>query len=63
MIKDIYKEYNPLTIDISKIKKITFNNNYLYDEKYNGLQFDYDTFNTNDTIILNNRNWKNIICC
>ena len=28
------------------------NQKYLYDENYNGVQYDYDTFNNHDTIIL-----------
>ena len=46
------KNYEPITKDISNIKNVEMNNNYIYDKGYEGPQMTQEIFNNYDTIII-----------
>ena len=46
------KHYEPITKDISNIKNVEMNNNYIYDKGYEGPQLSQEIFNNYDTIII-----------
>ena len=46
------KHYEPITKDISNIKNVEMNNNYIYDKGYEGPQMTQEIFNNYDTIII-----------
>lgn len=47
-----YKPYEPITQDITNIKRVDMNNKYIYDKTYMGEQLTPEIFNNYDTIIL-----------
>lgn len=46
------KHYEPITKNISGIKKIEMNNKFIYDDEYNNIQLNQDIFDNNETIII-----------
>ena len=47
-----YKQYSPITRDISNITKFMMNNRYLYDHKKKASTFNYDLFDKYNTTII-----------